>query len=367
MTSPIYQEAISAFTLSDNNISNGNAIVSTVAGGLINNSFKVCLPGRNAFLLQQINQNVFKKPIEVQQNYIHIWNYTQSHNTGLVLPTPLFLEDGSSLFLDKGNRYWRAFDFIENAQTFLIADVPAQAFTTAETFGTFNAAFEAFDTQLLKTVIPDFHNLSFRFNQFEDSLVNPGAERKEKAGWMIDAITERSHYRDFFDTLLQSPSAFLKRVMHHDAKIANVLFRKETGTVICPVDFDTVMPGYYFSDLGDMVRSMACSHDETSCDFDDIEIRGEYYEAIVSGYLKVMDRHLTTEELNYIHHAGIIMIYMQAIRFLADYLNNDSYYRISYPEQNFDRAKNQVILLKQLENFLVKRYNYELAPVLAEK
>lgn len=367
MSTPIYQEAIVAFTLSDKNISIGEAAISSVAGGLINNSFKVSLPGRNAFLLQQINQNVFKQPTEVQQNYIHIWNYTQTHSTGLVLPTPLFLSDGSSLYLDKENRYWRAFDFIENAQTFLIADVPSQAFTTAETFGTFNAAFESFDTQLLKTVIPDFHNLSFRYQQFEDSLKNPSAERKEKAGWLIEAIAKRSHYRDFFDNLLHSPASFLKRVMHHDAKIANVLFRKESGTVICPVDFDTVMPGYYFSDLGDMVRSMACSHDETSCDFDAISIRGEYYEAIVSGYLKVMNQHLTTEELNYIHHAGILMIYMQAIRFLADYLNNDSYYRISYPEQNFDRAKNQVLLLKQLENFLVKKYNYPLTPVLAEK
>jgi hypothetical protein len=112
---------------------------------------------------------------------------------------------------------------------------------------------------------------------------------------------------------------------------------------------------------------MSCSHDETSCEFEAIHIRGEYYEAIVSGYLSVMSQHLTADEINYIHHAGLLMIYMQAIRFLADYLNNDSYYRISYPEQNFDRARNQVILLKQLESYLIKRYNYTLEPESVEK
>ncbi|MCW3116875.1 MAG: phosphotransferase [Chitinophagaceae bacterium] len=148
--------------------------------------------------------------------------------------------------------------------------------------------------------------------------------------------------------------------MHHDAKIANVLFDKKTGQVICAIDFDTTMPGYFFSDLGDMIRSMACSSDEHNTDFSHLHIRKDFYKAIVSGYLGVMNNYLTDEEKKYIHSAVLLMIYMQAVRFFADYLNNDVYYQISYPEQNFDRATNQLTLLRNLEQFLSEEYNFSL-------
>jgi thiamine kinase-like enzyme len=147
-------------------------------------------------------------------------------------------------------------------------------------------------------------------------------------------------------------------VMHHDAKIANILFSKKTGDVICPVDFDTVMPGYFFSDLGDMIRSMACSLDETSTDFENLTIRKEFYKAIVEGYLSVMKNQFTVSENKYIHYAGLLMIYMQALRYMTDYLNGDIYYKTNYAEQNFDRAKNQVILLKRLEEFFKDEYQF---------
>jgi Ser/Thr protein kinase RdoA (MazF antagonist) len=145
--------------------------------------------------------------------------------------------------------------------------------------------------------------------------------------------------------------------MHHDAKIANVLFSNKTGKVICAVDFDTVMPGYFFSDLGDMIRSMVCSEDENSLHFNKIKIRKVFYEAIVSGYLMKMGKQLTDAEKKHIHYAGLLMIYMQAFRFLTDYLNGDVYYKINYPEHNFERAKNQLTLLQRLEDFLAVHYH----------
>jgi thiamine kinase-like enzyme len=203
---------------------------------------------------------------------------------------------------------------------------------------------------VLKDTIPDFHNLDLRCKQFEDSLQKNNIERKEKAGELIAELKQRKQYDDFYNSLADS-SDYPKRVMHHDAKVANILFSKTTGKVICPIDFDTTMPGYFFSDLGDMIRSMACSHDETSTDFENITIRKEFYDAIVDGYLSVMDKYLTALEKKNIHYAGIIIIYMQALRFMTDYLNGDIYYKTTYPEQNFDRAKNQLVLLQKLEGF----------------
>jgi hypothetical protein len=118
------------------------------------------------------------------------------------------------------------------------------------------------------------------------------------------------------------------------------------------------MPGYFFSDLGDMIRSMACSYDENSTEFDKITIRKKFYNAILEGYLMVMNKQLTDSEKKYIHYAGLLMIYMQSLRFLTDYLNGDIYYQISYPEQNFNRATNQLTLLGQLEKFLAAEYSF---------
>jgi Ser/Thr protein kinase RdoA (MazF antagonist) len=151
--------------------------------------------------------------------------------------------------------------------------------------------------------------------------------------------------------------------MHHDCKISNILFNDTTNDVICPVDLDTTMPGYYFSDVGDMIRTMACSVDENSTDWEDISIRVPFYDSIIKGYLEGMESSLTTEEKNHIHHSGLILMYMQAMRFLTDFLNNDTYYKTTYPEQNLNRALNQFILLERLEDFLsTRRYNYSSMP-----
>ena len=153
---------------------------------------------------------------------------------------------------------------------------------------------------------------------------------------------------------------FEKRVMHHDAKISNILFSEETGQVICPVDFDTCMPGYFFSDLGDMIRSMACSEGENNTNYSEINIRKDFYEAILDGYMEVMQELLTDAEKKHIHYSGLLMIYMQALRFITDYLNGDLYYRTDYPEQNFDRAMNQLTLLQRLEEFLQTEYDFKM-------
>jgi Ser/Thr protein kinase RdoA (MazF antagonist) len=175
---------------------------------------------------------------------------------------------------------------------------------------------------------------------------------------LVEELLKRERYKHFYEQIAESPDSFPLRVMHHDAKIANVLFSKKTGKVICPVDFDTVMPGYFFSDTGDMIRSMACSQDENSNDFDNLHIRADFYKAIIEGYLGIKNQFLTKEEKKNIHYTGLLMIYMQALRYMTDFLNGDIYYRITYPDQNLDRAKNQLNLLQRLEEFLKKEYKF---------
>ncbi|MFM2146198.1 MAG: hypothetical protein RL732_1034 [Bacteroidota bacterium] len=334
--------------------------VKPVDGGLINHSYKVESPSFHSFLLQQINQHVFRDPEAVQYNYLSIWNYAQSHPEAIKLPKPLLDSDGKALFMDAQGGAWRAFEFMQEVVAHPVASALHEAFATAQTFARFTSGFSGFDPAQLKIVIPDFHNLSFRYKQFQEALKGSGEKRKAEAAYMIHEMLNRSHYKDFYETIVAMKDLFKTRVMHHDAKIANVLFNKQNGEVICAVDFDTVMPGLYFSDLGDMIRSMACNLDENNIEFSSVSIRSDYYDSILSGYYSIMEPFLTEGERKHIHHSGLLMIYMQALRFLSDYLNNDIYYKITYPEQNKDRAMNQLILLQSLESLLRSHYHYSL-------
>lgn len=363
MTQPNYKQAVLAFgnyhpDLPSYDLAFDEFSIIPLSGGLINHTFKVESKLWPPFLLQQINQHVFTTPEDVQENYIHLVDFAEFEFTGLKLPLPNYYDSMKSLYIDNAGNFWRAFEFIEDGKMLGIAEKPSQAKATAKTFAKFTAAYDDFNIDLLQETIPDFHNLSFRYTQFEESLNGEEYERMQKAMPLVEELKQRERYNFFYKEISESDE-FPKRVMHHDAKIANILFSKTTGKVICPVDFDTSMPGYFFSDLGDMIRSMACSLDETSIDFDKITIRKEFYNAIVEGYLSVMEKQLTASEKRYIHYAGLLMIYMQALRYMADYLNGDLYYKINYPEQNFDRAKNQLILLKKLEEFLEKEFQFK--------
>jgi hypothetical protein len=143
--------------------------------------------------------------------------------------------------------------------------------------------------------------------------------------------------------------------MHHDCKIGNILFDISTREVICPIDLDTIMPGKYFSDLGDMIRTMACTVDENSRDWEHIDVRPEFYEAIVDGYLHGIGNELMEAERENIHKSGLLMTYMQTLRFVTDFLQGDTYYKTTYPEQNLNRALNQLVLLEKLEDFLAEK------------
>lgn len=354
MKQTLYKEVINAFAEPAQEYT-----IEQLGNGLINHTFKITgTKSGKSLLVQQINKNVFKNPVDVQQNYIRLSQYRNGARK-IFFPNPIQSKNSETLFIDKNHNYWRAVEFLEDTETLDVPNNENQAYATAKTFGQLTAFLSSFNADELHIVIPDFHNLSFRYKQFEDSLVAAKEERLKKAAILIHEVKSREKYKIFYDHITKSAN-FPKRVMHHDAKIANVLFDKKTGNVICAIDFDTTMPGYFFSDLGDMIRSMTCSSNENNTDFKSLHIRKNYYKAIVKGYLEVMDEYLTAEEKKYIHCSGLIMFYMQALRFLADYLNNDTYYQISYAEQNYDRSLNQITLLKDLEQFLLEEYSFSL-------
>jgi Ser/Thr protein kinase RdoA (MazF antagonist) len=171
---------------------------------------------------------------------------------------------------------------------------------------------------------------------------------KERLQLGTEAISKCKLYKDIVDEFekIKSNPQFKIRVTHHDTKISNVLLDKDNKG-ICVIDLDTVMPGYFISDVGDMMRTYLCPVSEEEIDLSNIAIRKEMYEAIVTGYYQEMKDELTDTEKRYFVYAGKLMIYMQAVRFLTDFLNDDLYYGCKYPLHNLNRAKNQLRLLEE--------------------
>lgn len=325
-----------------------DALIIPITSGIINKTWKVCSVNGN-YILQQINDNVFVNPELIHGNIAAIASYLKKNYSSYLFPAPILHSAGSQLLNEPGVGYFRVFPFIEGTHTIDVVANPKQAFEAAEQFGRFTAYLGGFNCNQLNVTIPDFHNLSYRYQQFQEALKSGNPERIQEEKNLIDKLIQLQFLVKQYNAITQNLS-FKKRVTHHDTKISNVLFNEEDNAV-CIIDLDTVMPGYFISDVGDMMRTYLCAVSENEEDISKIEVRPAYYYAIVEGYYKEMENELTAEEKKHFFFAGQFMIYMQALRFLTDYLNNDIYYQIQYPTHNLVRAINQVVLLERLMEY----------------
>jgi Ser/Thr protein kinase RdoA (MazF antagonist) len=330
---------------------------SSLSSGLIHQTYHVWDRENPAgVVLQQINKQVFQTPQQIVENYCIVYEHLRKTNT-VQIPEPLRSRDGKWLWVDEVGNSWRANAYVVNSYTENTPITALKANHAARSFGQLTQALSDLDPATLVDVLPGFHHLGLRYDQFLDALRHGMEDRLKVAKNMIEALGKRKHYVDFYANL-STDDSFKKRIMHHDCKLSNVLFNKQNGDAIGPIDLDTLMPGYYFSDLGDMVRSMSASVDETERDVDKLFVRKEVYRALIEGYLEGMGTVFTQKEKRYLHHSGLLMIYMQALRFLSDYLQGDVYYKTRYATQNYDRAFNQLTLLTKLEIFVQDEYQY---------
>lgn len=318
-----------------------DAAIRPIGSGLINSTWLV-EAGEKRYVLQQINQQVFKHPADIAFNINFVATYLRQHHPGYLFPSIVkTLQDDDMAETSDG--FFRMFDYLENTQTFTVVEKPGQAFEAARQFGKFSKLLGGLNVSRLKITLPDFHDLSLRYSQFENALAFGNKERIEQSAALISLVIQHQPIVDEFEKAKQ---VLTFRCMHHDTKISNVLF-DENGKAVCVIDLDTMMPGYFISDVGDMMRTYLCPVTEEEQDFSKIEVRKDYYDAIVKGYLSEMGGELSDAEQKYFHFSGMFMIYMQAVRFLTDHLNNDVYYGAKYPGHNFVRAGNQLTLLER--------------------
>lgn len=139
------------------------------------------------------------------------------------------------------------------------------------------------------------------------------------------------------------------RVTHNDTKMSNILFDPASKLAVCVIDLDTVMPGLAAFDFGDSIRAGASSAAEDETDLSRVHFDLELYRAYTQGFLSTAGAALTSTELDTLPDGAWAMTYEVGIRFLADYLNGDVYFRTAHPQHNLDRARNQFHLVKQME------------------
>ncbi|MFZ6022902.1 MAG: phosphotransferase enzyme family protein [Bacteroidota bacterium] len=318
-------------------------VVETFGSGLINNTWKISENG-NAFIVQKINTHVFKKPGDIEQNIDLIAGFLRLHNPDYLFVSPLQAVNGKSMVYTNEEDFFRAFPFVSGSYSKDIVETPQQAFEAAVQFGRFTKNLTGIDVTKLKITIPAFHDLDLRYNHFLTTLETGNQERVAECAALSEQLKSWAFITETYERIKKSPE-FKLRVTHHDTKISNVLFNNlDKG--LCVIDLDTVMPGYFISDLGDMFRTYLspCSEDEE--DISKVLVRSEFFEAITAGYLSEMGEELTSQEKEHFIYAGEFMIYMQALRFLSDYINGDVYYQARYSKHNMVRAQNQIALLK---------------------
>jgi Ser/Thr protein kinase RdoA (MazF antagonist) len=322
-----------------------SAHIKPFGSGLINNTWLIS-EDKNDFILQRINSNVFKRPDDIAANIRLIADHLKTTHPEYLFVTPQRTLNGDDMIFIDGEGYFRLFPFIKNSHTVDTVTSTSQAYEAARQFGRFTNVLSSFQVDKLKITIRDFHNLALRYSQFESAIKEGNKERIKASNEIISFLKAQQEIVTISERI-NNDQGFKKRVTHHDTKISNVLFDSNDHG-LCVIDLDTVMPGYFISDFGDMMRTYLSPVSEEEKDLSKIEIREDYFKAIADGYLSEMQNELTATEKDHLVYAGKFLIYMQALRFLTDHMNNDIYYGAKYEGHNFMRANNQVVLLKKL-------------------
>ena len=317
--------------------------VEPYGNGHINRTYVVKTTKTN-YILQGINNNVFKNPDSIIKNIELLWE--TEPNNHIILP--MITTKQGNYSVNAENIVWRVFPFAEGFTSYEFIEAPWQAEKAANAFATFMKTFANIDTSRLQATIPNFHNGHLRFQQLEDAYAQATPDRKKKAQKLYEFAQQHKVIFDLIQKEVDEKRIPI-RVTHNDTKINNVLINKENPYDFRVIDLDTVMQGILLYDFGDMVRSSVSPTEENEPDDTKIVFNTDFFEALCKGF-SVMTPVMTTSEKSHIVDGAKYMIFIIGIRFLADYFNNDIYFKTSYPEENYIRARNQFVLFQRLED-----------------
>ena len=318
--------------------------------GHINNTYIIETNSRKRYVLQRINDYVFKKPEEVMANVGAVTHYLLENNKGTYTALH-YLQTREGLYYHKDSRgnYWRMYEFVPG----ICLDTPQRdedLYQSALAFGKFQNLLKDFPAETLYETIPNFHNTIDRYEQFKASVQADAVGRVDAA---TAEIAQLMKWEKMAGTLEQMKAAgeLPLRVTHNDTKLNNVLLDRYTHENICVLDLDTVMPGLSLYDFGDAIRFGASTAVEDETDLSKVSLDLHLFEVYAKGYLEAVPS-LTENEIRMLPMGALIMTIEVAVRFLKDYLDGDLYFKIRKPDHNLIRAQNQIALACDIERKL---------------
>lgn len=326
--------------------------VKPLGNGLINTTYKVKTEGEDPdYVLQHINNAIFPDVEMLMDNIVAVTGHIRSkyeaegvEDIDRKVLDFVQAKDGKYFYFD-GEKYWRVMVFIPDTIS-QSAVTPESSYIVGETFGNFQAMLADIPVKLGET-IKDFHNMEFRLQQLREAVAEDKAGRLSEVKWLVDELEKRAEEMCKGERLHRE-GKLPKRICHCDTKVDNILFDQD-GKVLCVIDLDTVMPNYVFSDFGDFLRSAANTGKEDDKNLDNVNFNMEIFKAFTEGYLKSARCFLTPLEIENLPYAAALFPYMQTVRFLADYINGDTYYKTQYADHNLVRSKAQFKLLQSVE------------------
>ena len=321
--------------------------------GNINNTYYV-RSGKGEYILQRVNKNAFKDPQALMRNIFLVTEFLAGKmKEAGEDPEDRVLRflrtgDGEALYVDGEGQYWRAYHYVGRAVAYNQVEKPEHFRQAGKAFGHFQRMLADFPARELTETIPNFHNTVSRYRDFEEAVRRDAAGRAHEVRDLIGAMREREWVCHLIVDRIESGEIPL-RVTHNDTKINNVLLDEVTGEEKCVIDLDTVMPGAAAYDFGDAIRFGANTGNEDEEDTGKISLNLDLFRLFAQGFVSETAGILTEKELESLVDGVRVITTEQVMRFLTDYLNGDTYFKIRYPLHNLVRSRAQMALLLDVE------------------
>ena len=346
-------EAISHFRYEGEPVS-----VSPYGSGHINDTFLLefeCGERERAkIILQRMNRAVFEKPVELMENITGVTSHLRRkivENGGDPERETLNVmqaEDGKPYYKDSLGDYWRSYKFITDATSYDKVEKSEHFYQSAVAFGNFQRLLADYPAETLHETIKGFHDTKARFRVFKETVEKDIAGRAASVKDEIQFVLDREDTANYFSGLL-SRGEVPVRVTHNDTKLNNIMIDNRTGKGICVIDLDTVMPGLAVNDFGDSIRFGASTAAEDETDLSKVSCSMELFELYAKGYIEGCGGKLTEKEIELMPMGAKVMTFECGMRFLTDYLQGDTYFKIHREHHNLDRARTQFKLVEDME------------------
>lgn len=309
------------------------------------------------YVLQRINKNVFKNPEQLMENYVGVTKFIRKKIEDMggdplrEVINAIPAKNGKPYVIDEEGQYWRLLVYVTDSMSYDKVERPEQFYDSAVSFGDFQYMLSDYPAETLHETIVNFHNTPDRFRQLTEAIENDVKGRLSEVEAEVAFAREREAFTHTLEDAHKAGRLPL-RVTHNDTKLNNILFDINTGKALCVVDLDTIMPGYSVNDFGDSIRFGATTALEDETDLSLVNFDIGLYELYVKGFIEGAKGGLTEGELEMLPIGAIMMTLECGMRFLADYLNGDTYFRIHRPSHNLDRCRNQFKLVADMEQHL---------------